>query len=207
MEGPSNPGHSVFLWLTGTEKCVSYNFFRMSFPWSLWFASCKILSLFHFCSGCWGSLGDFYESIGFAAHGVPQEVTLVAGVTLVGYFVALWRYLETHHCGGIFSAKLINIVIFSGLCQMDNFYGKKRGEGSKSRTVGMLCPTFMPAGLCRVEDASILVFLNVKDVDLKCRVIFRHYLEVWTCNTQLLGALKRADTNRGQSKYKIFLNH
>lgn len=88
---------------------------------------------------------------------------------------------------------------------MDNFCGKMRGEGSKSRAAGILCPTFVLGGLCRVDGASILIFLTIKDVDLKCGVIFKHYLEVWTCKTQLLGALKRADTNRGQSKYKLFL--
>lgn len=96
-------------------NCVSYNFFKMSFPWSLQFPSCKILSLSHFCSGCRGSLGDFCESFDFAGHRVHQEA---AGVTLVGYFWSLWRYWK-HFPVVAFS--LLNWSIlwgFPGWCQI-----------------------------------------------------------------------------------------
>lgn len=84
--------------------------------------------------------------------------------------------LETLPCGGIFSAK---IGQYCGVFQdgVRSFLWRMRGKGSKSRAIGMFCPIFILGGLCRVDGASILIFLNVED-DLKCGVIFRHYLEV-----------------------------
>lgn len=189
MKVSSNPGHPVILWLTDTDNCVSYNFFKMSFPWALWFPSCKILSLSHFCSGCWGSLGGFYESIDFAAHGVPQECW---GDTCRLFLIPVKVFGNTS-CGGI------SIGWYCGGFQNGSFSWENERKRLKEQSYRNSLPAFMLGGLCRVGGASILIFLNIKDNNLKCGVIFRHYLEVWTCKTQLLDALKRTDTNEGQS--------
>lgn len=89
-------------------------------------------------------------------------------VMLADYFWSFWKYWK-HFPVVAFS--LLNwsmLWCFSGWCQMGNFSGRMRGKGSKSRAVGMVWPTFMLSGLCRVDCVSILLFLNVKDVDLKC---------------------------------------
>lgn len=121
------------------------------------------------------------------------ELPRSAGVTLAGYFWFLWKCLETLPCGGI------SIGWYCDGFQNGSFWWENERKRLKEQSYRNSLPTFMLGGLCRVDGASILIFLNVKDNNLKCGVIFGHYLEVWACNTQLLDASKRTDTNKGQS--------
>lgn len=201
MEVPSNPGHLFFcdwqalttVFPTTSLKCLS-SIFTVSQLWN----SVIISFLFRFL----GQFGRFLWNHWLCSESKAQSSQEAAGVTPVGYFWSLWKYLETPPCGGISSAKLVSIVVLSGWCRIifvRNWEEKAQRAELQEGSVPHSYWSLEVSG-----GASILIFLKVKDVDLECGVIFRHYLEVWTCKTRLLGALKRTDTNRGQSKYKIF---
>lgn len=92
------------------------------------------------------------------------------------------------------------MVVFRTASDVSFFCGKVMGEGSEERSHWHCYGNSLSHWVVSVEwMLHQSVFLNVKDVGLKCGVIFRHYEDVRICNTKMLGALKRIDNNRGRS--------